>query len=318
MAAMLLLLLLLLLLTIIIIERRGRRNMCCISTATASSSKSSSIGLETSREFLHLFLAILGISATFLSEQRWFQRYGTPIKMRGGFYPKVDRMISGWWRLPGTLRNGREIDIFRSLGEVGPVHRRASLMAANETMNRKEHSAIVQRPLPPSRHFRAISTSWTGLTPEMQGINVRYLQYVCDTWNKGRRKIRSRSSKNTLFSLDGIFHYNQDGSNDNSHTTTTRTKRLPTDLMSVSLAAVVTIGYPDPDGEGKGYLGGGWTTLLRDYKVEIVRYQCLSAAGRPVGEVDVPSPVRGPLLKAMVKASDERERIVAEIRKQAR
>jgi len=209
---------------------------------------------------LRLALALAGL---------WACRYGHEpqtrqvlnLQMPSGFYSKADRMMTGWWRLPGTLRNGVMVDIWET-GQ-GRVRRRDSLVhayshAGNNTMKKPTNQPRYFA----ARQLRGISLQWSGLQTDSSEAQ-RYLWYVCHKWNSSKKN---------------------------------KKRQLPTDLMSVSLEAVVSLGYPDPEAENRGWLGGGWVQPVENHLVLLAKRQCIPVAFQPAGPIEVKSPLADPVV----------------------
>lgn len=84
-------------------------------------------------------------------------------------------------------------------------------------------------------------------------------------------------------------------------------------MMSVSLEAVVSIGYPDPDAENRGWLGGGWVQKVKDHLVVVAERQCIRAPMEPEGAVEIDSPLEDPVIASAITAVHRRRE---EIRRQ--
>mmetsp|Transcript_8977 Transcript_8977/g.13431 ORF Transcript_8977/g.13431 Transcript_8977/m.13431 type:complete len:638 (+) Transcript_8977:75-1988(+) len=220
---------------------------------------------------VRVFLAciIIGLVARFeivgSQTKRWLN-----LRTEYGFYPHADRMITGWWIVPGELRDGKTIDLYAQ--DYGDIHRTAAL-AFDAPVPNLDKSVILSRPDRrfASRHLRGATVSWTGLEGDKTNA-YRYLRYICNVWNSQIGRTRKEES---------------------------------TDLVTVSLQVVASLGLSDKNDDGKTE----WRMLMKNHHIEIARYQCLHKDGRKPGRIVTPSQFDAIVSKGIAELSARAEAI---------
>ncbi|GAB5373468.1 hypothetical protein AAMO2058_001754200, partial [Amorphochlora amoebiformis] len=140
----------------------------------------------------------------------------------------------------------------------GPIHRATALRNRMEvTPPEEEKTGLPWRFA--SRHLRGMSVQWTGLMNNPKPA-AKYLKYICDKWNNRGERSKGRNARIPL----------------------------PTDLMTVTLQAVASMGYMSSKPGPGGWLGGHWVSVLDKEKVVTASYQCIQSESR----------AQGPILKA--------------------
>mmetsp|Transcript_3412 Transcript_3412/g.6380 ORF Transcript_3412/g.6380 Transcript_3412/m.6380 type:complete len:340 (+) Transcript_3412:1-1020(+) len=284
--------------------RRNENDVVCCSSLKpeagngASTSSSSYKILRKIKAFFRFIFQVFRIvlATLMLWDTLLDKDYGkrfVPLRTHMSFYRHVGRMGSGWFVVPGLLRNGDTIDLWQP--GLGDVDREGSLLAyrtelfENKTtkttimdakttiMDATEHDSASFSPILQNSNQIRIKTNIINAPPsplkdqhkmfatrQLRGLSVKFVDFK----NKDNAPAHN-------FLKYVCNKWNRDRN---------PKKLLPRDLIQVSLMAVVNVGVPDPD---KDYMG--WRYLLADYPLEFARYQCLYNQRTIPGPIDLPN-----------------------------